>query len=81
MALFRRRSGKPTQLRHPGGGPGRDRVPSGPPPEVYTGTVIEPEEGARLRVSSAADVDPAVAKGYVPGVAGSNAGQAGRATP
>ncbi|MCA1823409.1 MAG: hypothetical protein ABR520_02395 [Mycobacteriales bacterium] len=80
MGLLPRRRSKPTQLAQSGGG-FRTSIPSGRPPEMYSGTVIEPEEGAKLRVSSAADVDPAVAKGYIPGAAGSNAGQAGRATP
>lgn len=29
-----------------------------PAAEVFTGTTIEPEEGASARISSAADVDP-----------------------
>lgn len=29
-----------------------------PAPVIYTGTTIEPEEGAAERISSAADVDP-----------------------
>jgi hypothetical protein len=31
-------------------------------PEVYTGTVTEPEATAAMRISSAADVDPNVKK-------------------
>lgn len=36
--------------------------PADPPrgPEVFTGTVIEPEATAALRISSAADIDPNV---------------------
>jgi hypothetical protein len=31
-------------------------------PEIYTGTVVEPEATAAFRISSAADVDPNVKK-------------------
>lgn len=36
-----------------------------PAPVIYTGTTIEPEEGAASRISSAADVDPNI-KRYGP---------------
>lgn len=40
--------------------PEDDERPTGP--EVYTGTVVEPESTAAFRINSAADIDPNVKK-------------------
>lgn len=55
MALRLPGRGRPTQRRlaEP---PQEGKVV--PAPEVFTGTVIEPEEGAASRINDASDVDP-----------------------
>lgn len=49
-------------------------------PEVYTGTVIEPEEGAAARISSAADVDPNIKRYGPAGGPGGAGGYGGAGT-
>ena len=56
MGLFRRKAASTTTVEPPG----PDDTPTGP--EVYTGTVHEPEATAAHRISSAADIDPNIKK-------------------
>lgn len=51
-----------------------------PAPEMFTGTVIEPEEGAASRISSAADVDPNIKRHGVLGGPGGAGGYGGAGT-
>lgn len=51
-----------------------------PAPEVFTGTVIEPEEGAAARISSAADVDPNIKRYGAAGGPGGAGGYGGAGT-
>jgi hypothetical protein len=48
----------PRRPRHDAPEPVSAEAQVDPAPEVFTGTTIEPEEGAAARISSAADVDP-----------------------
>jgi hypothetical protein len=50
-------------------------------PAVYTGTTIEPDEGAAERINSAADVDPNIKRyGVVVGGPGGAGGYGGAGT-
>lgn len=51
-----------------------------PAPQMFTGTVIEPEEGAASRISSAADVDPNVKRYGAAGGPGGAGGYGGAGT-
>ena len=51
-----------------------------PPPEMFTGTTIEPEEGAAGRISSAVDVDPNFKRFGVLGGPGGAGGYGGAGT-
>lgn len=51
-----------------------------PAPVIYTGTTIEPEEGAASRISSAADVDPNIKRYGVLGGPGGAGGYGGAGT-
>lgn len=51
-----------------------------PAPEMYTGSTIEPEEGAASRISSAADVDPNFKRYGVAGGPGGAGGYGGAGT-
>lgn len=59
--------------------PDQDRA-AHPAPQVFTGTVIEPEEGAASRISSAGDVDPNFKKHGVSGGPGGAGGYGGAGT-
>ena len=49
-------------------------------PEMFTGTTIEPEEGAASRISSAADVDPNIKRYGAAGGPGGAGGYGGAGT-
>jgi hypothetical protein len=51
-----------------------------PAPQVFTGTTIEPEEGAASRIDSAADVDPNVKRYGMVGGPGGAGGFGGAGT-
>jgi hypothetical protein len=51
-----------------------------PAPEMFTGTTIEPEEGAAERISSAADVDPNIKRYGALGRPGGAGGYGGAGT-
>lgn len=72
----------------PGSSRPTQRTPADPPeegtavpaPVVYTGTTIEPEEGAAARINSAADVDPNIARWGQVGHPGGAGGYGGAGT-
>lgn len=51
-----------------------------PAPQIFTGTTIEPEEGAASRISSAADVDPNIKRHGMVGGPGGAGGFGGAGT-
>ena len=59
--------------------PPQDRTVT-PAPQVFTGTTIEPEEGAGARISSAADVDPNIRRYGMLGGPGGAGGYGGAGT-
>lgn len=69
--------GRPTQQRQ--AEPPQEGTAHGAP-EVFTGTTIEPEEGAASRISSAADVDPNIKRHGVLGGPGGAGGYGGAGT-
>jgi hypothetical protein len=77
MALRLPGRGRPTQLRR--AEPPQEGVVV-PAPEVFTGTVIEPEEGAASRINDATDLDPNFKRYGVLGGPGGAGGYGGAGT-
>ena len=70
-------AGRPTQQAV--AEPPQERAAT-PAPEMFTGTVIEPEEGAAARISGAGDVDPNFKRYGVAGGPGGAGGYGGAGT-
>lgn len=62
----------------PGSPPQEGTVPA--EPQMFTGTTIEPEEGAASRISNAGDVDPNMKRHGVLGRPGGAGGYGGAGT-